>query len=348
MSLFKRGQIWWVQIKRDNRLIRESTGTADRGIAKKKEAGLIVDFDKHGLRNKGKKKTFKDMADRYMQEYAIQKAPKSMRRDKFLLKHLLPVFGDLSLIRITPDRIVRYKTQRRNEGASAKSINHELGFSKHAFNLGIREWEWVSDNPFMKVSMEKLPQPRVRYLTREEFDRLYQACSDRLKPIVLFAVNTGIRQDNILTLTWKQVDFITGVIMLEHTKNGDRLGLPMNNKVKNLLMELNKIRHINNDYVFSNSKGNKLCAVTVQKTFRKTCKKTGITDFRFHDLRHTFASWLVQNGIDLYRVQRLLGHKTGEMTRRYAHLAPDNLKDSVAILDQFEGTGITIRDHSGI
>lgn len=112
--------------------------------------------------------------------------------------------------------------------------------------------------------------------------------------------------------------------MLEHTKNQERLGLPLNDKVKNLLTELKRVRHINSPYVFHTSTGTKFDGSKIGRWFRQALREAGITDFRFHDLRHTFASWLVQNGVDLYLVQRLLGHKTGEMTRRYTHLAPDN------------------------
>jgi Site-specific recombinase XerD len=232
--------------------------------------------------------------------------------------------------------ITSYKLKRRQEGASASSINKELAFSKHAFNIAIKVWGWIKDNPFAKVSMERLSQPRVRYLTPEEFDKLYQACNDKLKPIVLFAVNTGMRQDNILSLTWQQVDLNRGVIVLPHTKNGERLGLPMNSTVKDLLSELKRIRFITSDFVFHTSTGNRFDASKIGKWFRQALKKAGIQNFRFHDLRHTFASWLVQKGASLYEVQRLLGHKTIAMTMRYAHLAPDNLRIAVSLLDNRE------------
>ncbi len=346
--MYLRGAIWWTQFKRNGKLIRLSTETKDKGAARKKEVELITDFDKHGLRNEGKKKTFKDMTDRYMQEYATQKAPKSMLRDTISLKHLLPVFGDMPLIKITPDKIVRYKTQRRNEGASASSINKELAFSKHAFNLAIKEWEWIKDNPFTKVSMEKMPSGRVKYLQVDEFNKLYVACDENLKPIMLLAANTGLRQDNILSLTWQQVNFKNEMITVEQTKNHERLGIPMNKTIKTLLLGLNKIRHIDSPYLFHTSAGAKLCNTLVSRWFRQACKKAGIQDFRFHDMRHHFASQLVQSGVNLYVVQQLLGHKTITMTQRYSHLAPDNLKSSVAVLDQFQGRVITMGDHSGV
>ncbi len=343
MGLIKRGSVWWVQLRQDKRLIRVSAKTRIKRLAEQVEAKIRTELveGKYFDKGQGDKKMFKDMAEKYMAEYAIKKAPKSQKRDTIFLKHLLPVFGNMYLSQIRPPQIVGYKAQRMQAGISAKTINHELGFCKHAFNLAIREWEWVKDNPFERVSPEKLPQPRERYLTTEEFDRLYHACSDWLKPIVLFAVHTGLRQDNILTLTWKQLDLNKGRIMLEHTKNGERLGLPMNETVKKLLTELNRVRHINSDYVFHDKAGNKLSATTVQHAFHRTCKKAGIENFRFHDLRHTCASWLVQNGVDRYVVQRILGHKTAAMTERYAHLAPDNLKSGIAVLDSRTQSVIT-------
>jgi integrase len=337
MGLIKRGQKWWIQLRQDNRLVRISTGTSNKKLAQEIEAKTKTELveGKYFDKGQGNKKTFKDMADKYMTEYAIEKPRDSKRRDQTSLKHLLPVFANKYLSQITPNRINTYKIQRRNEGASAYSINHELAFAKHAFNLAIKEWEWIKDNPFTKVSMEKLPSGRVKYLEQDEFNRLYETCDDILKPIVLIAVNTGMRQDNILSLTWKQVDLNRGVITLEHTKNGERLCLPMNDKVKILLTELKKVRHINSDYVFHDKTGSKLSASTVQHSFHRACKEAGIQDFRFHDLRHTFASWLVQSGVDLYTVQKLLGHQTGDMTRRYAHLAPDNLRTAVSALNSF-------------
>ena len=335
MGLYRQGKVWYVRLYVNGRRIRKTTGTDNKRLAEDIYAKMKLDIREGRFfqKDQGNKRTFKDMAEKYMAEYAIKKAPDTITRDETSLKHLLPVFGSVYLAQITPAQIASYKTQRSNEGASPKSVNHELGFCKHAFNLAIREWVWVKDNPFAKVSAEKLPQPRVRYLTREEFERLYQACSDRLKPIVLIAVNTGMRQDNVLSLTWQQVDLNRGIIMLEHTKNGERLGLPMNEPVKRLLTELSKVRHISSAYVFHTSTGSKLSRRAIGISFHRICEKAGIQDFRFHDLRHTFASWLVQGGIDLYRVQRLLGHKTGEMTRRYAHLAPDNLRTAINSLN---------------
>lgn len=312
----------------NGKLVRKSTCVEDKRLAeelygrirKKIRQGRYSD-DYHGDR-----KTFAEATDRYMKDYSGQKALKSVLIDKVSLKHLLPVFGDKFLSQVTPDMIVRFKTLRRNEGAAASSINKELAFSKHLYNVAIKEWGWLRFNPFAQVSLERLPQPRDRHLTREEFDRLYQACMERLKPIVLIAVNTGMRQDEILSLTWQQVDFKNEALAIEHTKSGRRRSVPMIAPVKSLLLELGKVRHIDSQYVFPSTAGTKIDASKIRNWFRQACRKAGIENFRFHDLRHTCGSWLAQNGVDLYVVQRILGHSSSAMTQRYAHLVQGNLR----------------------
>ncbi len=341
MGLYKYGNVWYYTMYVNGRRVRRSTGVSNRRVAEDiySKARIEIREGRYFQQDQSHKKTFRDMTIKYMAEYAIKKAPKSMLRDTISLKHLLPVFGTKLLSQITANQVNSYKVMRRNEGASASSINKELAFAKHSFNIAIRTWEWIKENPFIRVSMEKLPAQRVRYLTAEEFDRLYNSCNERLKPIVLLAAYTGMRKDNILSLTWQQVDINRGVITLEHTKNGERLGLPMHEQVKELLSKLKRVRHISSFYVFNSSQGTKIDESKVGKWFRQALRESGIENFRFHDLRHTFASWLVQNGVDLYRVQQLLGHKTGDMTRRYAHLAPDNLRTAINSLNH-SGTAI--------
>ncbi len=346
MGLYKQGTVWYYELYVDGRRIRKSTGVTNRRVAEDIYAKMKLEIreGRYFQKDQGNKKTFKDMAEKYMAEHSIRKASGSRRRDETSLRKMLPVFGDMLLSQITPAVINKYKQQRLNEGISGASINRELSLAKHAFNIAIREWEWVKDNPFARVSMEKLPQPRIRYLTHEEFDRLYQACNETLKPIVLFSLQTGARQDNVLSLTWQQVDLHRGVITFEHTKNGERLVLPMNNTIKALFMELNKVRKIRCPYVFPNAAGTKIDASNLRKWFSEACKKAEIKDYHWHDIRHTAASWMVQNGVDLYIVQRILGHKTATMTQRYAHLAPDNLR---AGLNALEVTGTAIKTAIG-
>lgn len=345
MGLIKRGQKWYIQLRHNSRLVRIATGTNNKKLAQEIEAKTRIELveGKYFDKGQGDKKTFKDMTDKYMEQYANQKADSSKRIDDVSLKHLLPEFGDKYLSKITPDQIVRYKAQRRNEGASASSINKELAFSKHAYNLGIREWGWLQFNPFARVGLEKLPEPRDRHLTPREYESLYEVCNDRLKPIVQIAVYSGMRQDEILSLEWKQIDFKNEIITIEHTKSGHRRSIPMIAPIKNLMLQLGKIRRIDSQYVLPSAEGTKIDASKVRSWFRQACRKAGIENFRFHDLRHTSASWLVQHGVDLYVVQRILGHASSAMTQRYSHLVSENLRRG---LDTLITAGDHKNDHS--
>jgi len=338
MGLIKRGQKWYVQLRDNGRLVRQSTGTHIKKVAQEIEAKIKMELveGKYFDKGQGNKKTFRDMVEKYMTEEAVKKAAKSKLRDEVSLKHLLPVFGDKYLSQITPNMITSYKLKRRQEGASASSINKELAFSKHAFNIAIKVWGWIKDNPFVRVPLEKMPSGRVKYLQDDEFERLCAVCNEPLRSIVILAGHTGLRQDNLLSLTWKQIDFRNETINVEHTKNGQPICIPMTQTAKNLLLELSKVKRIDTPYIFYTSAGKKLCNTLVSRWFRQASKRAGLEDFRFHDLRHHFASMLVQKGADLYTVQKLLGHQTSEMARRYSHLTNTNLRSVINLLDNKE------------
>ncbi len=232
--------------------------------------------------------------------------------------------------------------KRRKDGVGPATVNRELATLKNSFNKALKEWGWVRENPVTRISMEKEPPGRVRYLTDEEFEKLLEARPEWLRPIVLTARHTGLRRENILSLRWHQVDLSRRVITVERTKNGERLGIPINDTLMGLFKKFSKVRYIGGGYVFyhppAKKKGTKGAFngrryYEVKTAFRNALDEAGIQNFRFHDLRHCFASALVQRGADLYEVQRLLGHKSQAMTQRYAHLAPENLRKAVLRLD---------------
>ena len=142
-----------------------------------------------------------------------------------------------------------------------------------------------------------------------------------------------MRQSEILNLQWSKVDFTRRTLTILEQKNKGRDTLPLNNKVLDVLRARDKVRHING-YVFYNGNGNRIDARNLLRGYYAARKKAGLEDVRFHDLRHTFATRLAQAGVDLYKVQKLMRHKSPIMTQRYAHHYPESLRDGVEVLDR--------------
>lgn len=348
--------MWWMSFSYQGKQVRRSTGTSDRKLAEAILAKVRVNIveGRYFEMLQERERTFREMMDRYMKECAPKKASKSNLRDQTCLKHLLPYFGEKALAEVTPKLIAAYKVKRREEGsapatlnneqrdarkrrqkaAAPATLNKELGLMKAAFNVAIREWEWCRDNPVRRVSMERVNNARVRWVNDDEFASVLERCPDWLKPIVQVARYTGMRRENIIGLQWDQVDFFRKVILLDQTKNGDRLGIPLCERVVEVFKVLARVRHIRSKYVFTGPEGQPYEGAAASMAFIRACRAAGIENFRFHDLRHTFASLLVQRGVDLYRVQRLLGHRDGRMTQRYSHLSPENLREAVWVFDQ--------------
>jgi integrase len=319
--------------------VRRTTGTADRRLAESIFAKIRVKMAEGRYFDtlQEQDRTVAEMMERYLRERSAFKAPKSYERDQQALKHLLPIFGDKLLGEVTPKLLAAYKAQRRADGAAPATTNKELQVVRHAFNLAEREWEWCRENPMRKVSMEPVHNQIDRWLTVEEEARLLAVAPEWLRQLIVFALNTGMRQGEILSLQWPDVDFTRGTLVVMKSKNRERRTLPLNNTVFASLAGKQAACGHHDGLVFTTSTGTPLKARYVVRAFSIARARAGIPDFRFHDLRHTFATRLVQKGIDLYKVQRLLGHKTGLMTQRYAHHSPESLRDGVRVLDPSGG-----------
>jgi integrase len=204
------------------------------------------------------------------------------------------------------------------------------------FNLACGEWEWLDKNPVWSVSLEGGVAKRDRWITAEEEDQILARCPDWLKEVVIFALNTGMREGEIVDLSWKGgVDLSRKTITVLRSKNEEKRTIPMNATVFEMMREKGKVRQLLSGQVF-HLDCKPLTVYHIQRFFKLACNEAGIKDLHFHDLRHTFATRLVQAGEDLYKVQVLLGHKGAAMTQRYAHHYPESLRGSVEILDQLK------------
>jgi len=193
---------------------------------------------------------------------------------------------------------------------------------------------WVNEETLRmvrKVKHLKEPAGRLRYLTREEVQRLLAECKNpNLRAVVSLAVNTGMRRGEILGLTWENVDLRNGFILVGQSKNGDRREIPINGAAHEALKAI--VRRIDTPHVFCDKKGNVFKGG--RNAFERACKRAGIYNFRFHDLRHTAASFMAMAGVDLMAIKQILGHKTIQMTLRYSHLSPGHLRNAVAAIDR--------------
>lgn len=248
---------------------------------------------------------------------------------------------------ITPKLIVEYKSSRYEAGLKPASINRELATLKKAFNLAVKEWEWCRENPVSRVSMERENNTRDRWLSVEEEGRLLPHCTAWLHDLVTFALHTGMRMDEILELTWRGVDFNRRTVAVVRSKNGERRTIPINETVLSVLRQKSKVQSLRTELVFCSHAFTPMESGHLRRSFRLALSKAKIEDFHFHDLRHTFATRLVQAGVDIYKVQRLLGHKSPIMTQRYAHHSPESLRDGVAILDQMATQGTNLGQSAG-
>jgi len=332
-GLYKRGNTWWISYAGlDGKIRRESSRSKQY-----KEAQALLIVRKKDVQE-GKEPipvkrmgnhSFRELAEPYL---AWAERQKSFESKKYLVQKLVIEFGNCPLRQFTTRLIEELQTRLLSKGRKPATANRYLATIKHMFTKAV-EWDMVEEEAAKRVNRVKhLPENnrRLRYLSEEEAEALTQACSPHLKPIVITALNTGMRKGEILSLEWeKHVDLRHGFITLDITKNGERREIPINQTLRRTLQGI--VRRLDSPHVFVDKEGQRY--LDIKRSFHSALKKAGIKDFTFHDLRHTFASQLVMKGVDIATIKELLGHKTLTMTLRYAHLAPSHKVNAVELLD---------------
>lgn len=246
---------------------------------------------------------------------------RSLPGDKTILRWLDPHLRNQFLDAIDREMIDRIMAIKESEGVSPATVNRYSALLRSILICAHKEWEWIDAVP--KVRMRRENSGRIRWLTREQADRLL-AELDRSAPHVAdaaeFTLNTGLRDANVCRLMWHQIDMDLATMRVYQTKNGRPLGTPLN---QDAIAILQRRADIHSDYVFT-WRGEPVTRFN-NSAFRKACKRAGLEDFRWHDLRHTWASWMVQGGCPLEVLQKLGGWQTLEMVLRYAHLSTEHL-----------------------
>ena len=335
-GLYKRGGVWWIRYAGlDGRIVRESSGSTRFRDA---EALLLQRRNdvKEGKQPEVKRitnHTFTELTEQYK---VWAERQRSYRSKLGFIKQLGKAFGNLPLRRFNSMLVEHYQTERMQRGNKPATINRLVATLKHMFTKAV-EWDMVEEQTLKRIRKAKLLEEnnrRLRYLSKEECHTLIKSCNNHLRPIVITALHTGMRKGEVLSL--KREDNLDlkhgayGFILLKNTKNGERREIPINKTLRETLDGL--IPRLDVPYVFYDPATGKPYQ-DIKRSFNSACRRAGIKDFHFHDLRHTFASHLVMEGQDITTIKELLGHKTLAMTMRYAHLSPSHKAKAVEVLD---------------
>jgi integrase len=309
MSIKLRGDVYWLDVQINGQRIRESLKTGD-----KKQAQALADIRRaelwQGRLLKAKpKKTFREACTRWLAEKAHKK---SLSEDQDKINYFLPKLGDRQLSNITRDDI----EQILPTDVKPATRNRYRALIRSMLRAAEREWEWIDRAPVLRTESE--PKRRVAFLTREQAELLMASLPEKYRTPVRFALLTGLRRSNVFNLTWDKVDLQRGTVIVEadEAKAGQRILVPLNSAAREILKALPEPHE-----------GRVWGDVTRVwcNTWKASCTRAGVPWLRFHDLRHTWASWHAMAGTPLSVLQELGGWHSPQMVQRYAHLSPEHL-----------------------
>ena len=309
MAIKKRGDTYWLDVTINGNRIRESLKTADP-----KQAQELHDIRRAELWRTTKlkerpKKTFKQACDRWLTERAHKK---SLSDDKDKIRILEPLLGTKLLTDLDRDTIEAAMPQ----DVKPATRNRYRALVRAILRSCEREWDWIERAPIMRTEAE--PKRRVAFLTRDQAESLIGHLPEKYRCPVRFALLTGLRRSNVFGLLWENVNLDQGMVVVhaDEAKAGERILIPLNAQAKALLAGMPEPRTGRvwgeMDRVWAN-------------TWESACKKAGVPGFRFHDLRHTWASWHAMAGTPMNVLMELGGWSTPAMVRKYSHLSPEYL-----------------------
>lgn len=377
MSLFRRGEIWYASYSLPGgKRIKESLGTSDKRLATELHDKRKAELWRVDRLGDFPDVTFDDACLRWLEEKAEKK---SLKDDRSRMAFWLAHFEGIRLKDVTEQRIYSAVNKMSNrklleiwkiQAAAAQKNGlpppvysatpvttstkaKHLALMKAILRSAERDWKWLEKAPVIKVPSVR--NKRVRWLEPEEAKRLVDECPEPLKSVVKFALSTGLRRSNIINMEWQQIDMQRRVAWVnpEDSKSNRAIGVALNDTACKVLRDQIGNHH---KWVFVHMKSGyrpdgtatpsvRKMRVDDQRAWNAACRRAGIEDFRFHDLRHTWASWLIQSGVPLSVLQEMGGWESIEMVRRYAHLAPNHLTEHAKQIDSIFGVDVPNMSH---
>lgn len=286
-------------------------------------------------------KTLTDAIDRFLKDPLFQKK-KNCKTIRGHLRWWREALGKYALGLITPDLIAKKRDELasgitvRGRVRTPASVNRYIASLSSVFKVAVEEWRWLIDSPVKSVRKLKEPRGRTRYLSDEERARLLQSCKEsknpHIYPIVVLALSTGMRRGEILNLRWSDVDLESGKVVLTETKNGETRVVYITKHALDAIGAHAQEHMFKSQYLFPNAFGDK--PVAIEQAWQNVVKRAALSDFKFHDLRHSAASYLAMNGATPSEIAEVLGHKTLAMVKRYAHLSEDHTKSVIESMNE--------------
>jgi len=338
--LYKRpnSRFWWCAFTApDGSRIQKSTKTVDRQLAREFEDKLRAQMWRIVQLGEKPRRTWKDAVVRWLRETSRKCVQDEVSRIRWLDQFL----GDLYLDEINRDLIDRITEAKLKTGVKPATVNHQLEVLRVILNTAAKHWEWIDRAPH--VRMLKVPRQRIRWLTREDADSLLTHLPQHLQVMTRFSLATGLRETNVTGLQWSQVDLDRRVawIHADESKSGRPIGVPLNREAV-VLLRLEQGKHRKFCFTY---KGRPVRKCNT-RAWRLALQRAGIADFRWHDLRHTWASWHVQNATPMHVLQELGGWSDIRMVQRYAHLAPEHLSPYAEKLCELKPVATVATTHS--
>lgn len=318
MSLHRRGGLWWIDVGAPNgERIRRTTGTTNKALAQEFHDHIKAELWRIDKLDAKPKRTWNDAAVRWLKETSHKATTKE---DVGKLRFLDRYLRGQDLTTITRTRIDLVTQEKLAQGCKNATVNRTLELLRAVLRKCVNEWEWLDRAPY--VRMLKEPTRRIRFLTQEEAIRLLHELPPHLADMATFSLATGLRAANVTGLEWSQVDEERKLCWVhpDQAKARRAIAVPLNREA---LAIVQRQKGIHATHVFS-FRGEPIVQVST-KAWYGALKRAEIQNFRWHDLRHTWASWHVQAGTPLFVLQELGGWESVEMVRRYAHLAADHL-----------------------